>query len=218
MFMEFYGEPGRIGPLIINMMLPTVIELFQFSERSKLWIVHNQGETRNYQYMAEYVANICSAPFGTFTEIVMELGVDLSVGDSADAHLFELMITEPNDEIDEILVTEEALWCLDEVELWLRPWLTLNEDTMKQIGLRKLDVDFKFGFEIDEEFRVEYAENQDAKDLITLQVKRIQAVLNERAAGWLSERAAIWRQIDGKCEIEIERIDDCRIHILRCTE
>ena len=101
-----------------------------------------------------------------------------------------------------IVDTHQHLWDMAQFSL---PWLALDGEWMKQIGLRKLDTEM----ECDVEGQPEYWEFDCGVDEDELEDKiaRFEVAWNENAVKWMEMGAKRWSKIDRRCTVEINDVE-----------
>ena len=142
----------------LNMRLPPLISLCQYSNKSKLeiqcWPMLRGPMLRPgipiysmlHHDMDEAVNKMLNAPFGTFTEIKMEMTFYLlSLCKRDDSKLYVKYLLnqlngEENDEKHQDIVKKVVNQSIDDAEKWIKPCLLFNGERMKQIGLEKVDI------------------------------------------------------------------------------
>ena len=181
---------------VLSTMTASLIPIFRFSRKSKLKLqcfAHELSECN----IGEVVEGILNAPFGTFTEIRIFINcTPLDCGRKNGEFCLERMANSLGDEeTDHYVVGRVFMEYVEDAEEWMEPWLVFDEARMKQIGLRKLNVNIRcdMGYGNLKEWIDEYSDELDAK------VVRCQNVLDEMSEQWVKDRIEHWQQSARKC-------------------
>lgn len=184
-----------------DMILP-LVKLFQYAQSSKLdltYVSTSVGDTSHSQLIRDhFVECIVRAPFGTFTDIVlnMELRPCVSVNDQEFWNLFY----HRDSAVDPVGFRKYILKIFEEKDKCLEPWLTLDEDTMKRIGIRSIDIKYKCGLRFDDG---EDESETDAIDFDEMEfIGKAKAAWAELAPQIMQMRATYWTTRNDRCSAD----------------
>lgn len=129
-----------------------------------------------------------------------------------------------------VLQTEHAVWdfhyhhesgqeaaknvvmeSIDKAEKWMRSWLIFDERNMRQIGLRKLDVKFKYKMAFIEHPESHYWNINDSDGVMRKKSEKLiefQAILRTMTDVWFRQRVNRWSDIDSRCVSMLTKDDD----------
>ena len=139
---------GQFNDRNLTVMLPPLITVLQYSNKSKLDLDVDPLCSITSCNMGEVVNHILNAPFGTFNEIRMEIIFPLLDGCQRDEdelyikYLLDKLDAEKNSDQQQDIVHNVVTESIDNAEKWIEPWMLFNQERMKQIGLEKLDITF----------------------------------------------------------------------------
>lgn len=126
--------------------LQPIISLFQCAKKSKLKLKIRSAELSNC-WIKGTVEEISNAPFGTFTEIEVDMKFDVSLCEDDNGRYMNRtchnLATKQESHSDHEVVRNVIMRGIDAAENWVNPWMTFDENRMKQIGLRALDITFR---------------------------------------------------------------------------
>merc|ERR1719334_1315595 len=91
-----------------------------------------------------------------------------------------------------------VLEMIDCAEEWMTPWLVFDEDKMRKIGMRKLNIVLECQLSLgmdDGYFDDEYIERDR---------NHMKSMLKNKSAEWMKERAECWSNIDPRCNVEVK--------------
>ena len=178
------------------------------------------GAARNMQ---QFVESIYNAPFRTFT--VMEVHVDCEQL-LEETFLEQRYTDEGCSDQDTMRLLQFILRVYTDCDKWFNPWFGFKEERMKQIGLRKLDIEFKcaFGFHFqygrsDEHLRGgdESIQNKVRQRLLRARAFGAQAIWKSLSSSFtLDAKAKEWKDRDASCETSIVP-EDCA-YIVRLSK
>merc|ERR550525_558047 len=97
---------------------------------------------------------------------------------------------------DVAMIKNEIFKMIDKAEMWLKPWLVFNKETMKRIEMATLDVECRFSLE-NERWCNNYMEGTHGK--VKAKVERLADVLKEKADAWKNEVIERSTSIDPRC-------------------
>ena len=187
--------------------LPPIITLFQCANQSKLKL--NFWDTfLSPKYAFErFVKEICNAPYGTFNEIKVNINVSILTSKMDDVYWSEDVLTaietEESSKGDRHSVRTLVMKSIDKLEEWVRAWLWFDEERIKQIGIQKLEIEFKCNLDQNNEHWV-IIDDQDWTDEVEAKSKRVDAVLDTMADEWIQQRAERWSYIDERCTTKVD--------------
>ena len=127
------------GPL--NNVIPSVLDLFGCSKRSRLQLKCKPMDMMDNPFDG-VISGICDAPFGTLTEMIVDMRFDVFNYCGRDTLYSQKVLQCLDDEEcevrDEEKVRKVLMEIMEDVDQWLTPWFVFDEARVKQIGLRKL--------------------------------------------------------------------------------
>ena len=107
-------------------------------------------------------------------------------------------------------VRDYMMEMLDGAEKWMWRWLVFDEERMKQLGMRKLDVTLEcclsWVFEVGY-FDEEYGWEEGDRD-------RLQSILENNSAEWIEQRIKSLSNIDQRCNIQTKTVGGCLLYIV----
>ena len=186
-------------------LVPLLSDVFQHSNKSKLEICIYPRNVSSYSDMENMVNSILDAPFGTFTEIKMEMTFMLLVkciryGAYGCELYSKYLLTSLDDTISEEgnkeIIENAVMESIDDAEKWLEPWLLSNQETMKQIGLEKLDVEFTCDLKPDFDRSCGWG---GWKDELDDKSDQFRPAINEIIAKMVKDRVVRWNRDHRSC-------------------
>ena len=178
----------------IHHIVSPIITIFQCSNRSNLRLKCYPDDVGSGRDMESVVNAIINAPFGTFTEIELciAFGLDHLTVD-ADEHI-------ENGENMRNVIRER----IDDAGGWFEPWLVFDEKRMKQIGLRKLDIELYLDVDPDYDDRNDWHHyistmQIDWNEKANSKVDKSAHVFDKVIEMYLKEQIRHWNSIGRKC-------------------
>ena len=210
LFLRAKMEVCNMERVTINLCLNSV--LFKLSSIIPFLACASQSEldlrekrcTLSKCTTSRMVQEICNATYGTLNEIFIDTEIRILECDIYD-HIEELvneiygLMDSPRSNSDFEILLNLMRQRAHDAEKWMMQWLTFNENRMRQIGLRKLDIKFKCSLA---------ATQIRLKDacLETMRKKRrILAVMRKTVDVLMTERAAAWMEIDKRCRYKFRK-------------
>ena len=170
----------------VSSALQPITTLMECGKTSKFHLISDRMVSSNV-IKYDIVDFIRSSAPNTFNEITMNLTVVL-YPHCIWRELDGIDIGEGDHEMVRNVVMED----IDEVEKWMKWWLVFDEQTMKQIGLQKLDIKFQYeaAFDFDDEF----------PDLVGEQkAGHFETIMRKMTDVWLQKRMDGWSDMDSRC-------------------
>ena len=177
---------------LIDKVPSSIIPLFRYSRRTNLEL-KCVVETFDHCFVAEFVDEVCNAPFGTFTEIKMDIRcAPLWCGTKHGINYLNRMGDTLDDrkcsERDHAVVRRIFMETIDDVDEWMEKWLVFDEVKMKQIGLRTLNITLECNMD-----RANLYREKGSKE------ERVDHVLEGICCQTIQERIGRWNQIGRQC-------------------
>ena len=189
-----------------DVLLPPIISLFQCAKRSKLMLYFSEPYLAPKCNIERFVQDIRNAPNETFTEIMVYISIGILTSRMHDGDWCGEVLNAIEDEgcskEDRPAVRRVVMESIDKAEEWLKAWLVFDENRMKEIGLRKLDIAFQSNLEQDNE-HWDVIDPSDWNDELEAKTKRVDAVLDIMADEWIQQRAERWSDIDKRCIVKV---------------
>ena len=189
-----------------QILLPPISTLFQCAKQSKLELRFFETDLSPKYDFERFVKEICSAPYGTFNEIKVNLYIGIITSKMDDVDWCQGILNALEDEecskADRQTVRSLVMKSIDKLEEWVRAWLVFDEKRMKDIGLRKLDIEFKCNLSQDNEHWV-VIDDADWNDEVGAKAARVDDVLDDMAGEWIQQRAERWSDIDKRCNVKV---------------
>ena len=133
--------------------------------------------------------------FNTFNDITMDLTVELYLEDVW-SELDSIDISERDHEVVRNVVMKD----IDGAEKWMKLWLVFDEQNMKQIGIQKLDIKFKYECSFYFDDLPELVGDWDYDDAaLRKKADHFEAIIRKMTDVWFQERVNGWRNIDSRC-------------------
>ena len=123
-------------------LMPRIIDFFQLSQKSALKL-HCWSRDLLEVDMDQMIADICDAPYGTFHEITVNMDFDLCSWRETRVSYLMTALDAIYQNCDRRAVQNIFMDFFDEAEKRMKMWLLFDQRRMKQIGLRKLNVNLK---------------------------------------------------------------------------
>ena len=191
---KYYDNEDVIFPMV---------ELLQFAQSSKLsfsYISRTVHDTWHWRLLrSNLVESILDAPFGTFTAIT--LNVEFRISISRHDRRFRNPCYRRDSEVDPVEFEKYVLRIFEEKDKCLEAWLVLNENTMKRIGMRSIDIKYKCGLTF-------YGNDESETD--TYDLNEMKFISNAKAA-WerlapqiLQTRAIYWKSLSERCVVSYD--------------
>ena len=182
---------GRKDDICDKDKLPLIVKLFQYAQSSKLNLSYISTPLQDTPFSRlirdHFVEVILDAPVGTFTEIALNLEFRpcVWVNDQEFWNLFY----HRDSAVDLVGFRKYILNIFQEKDKCLEPWLALDEDTMKRVGMKSIDIGYKCGLRFDHGDD----ESDTAIDLDDLEfIGEVRAAWQEIAAQILETRVKHW--------------------------
>ena len=176
-----------------------IVTLFECAKSSRLQL-HYYTYSPSKDNVGEFVQEICNAPYGTFNEIAVhfeydfrarETGVNVFSDSGSRYRLFWDECRQRD------IVRRVVMESIDNAEEWLQSWLLFDKKKMKQIGLRKLNIEFKYILNTAK--AKNWSKYNGSND-----ERRFDQVLEKMGDEWLQERVDCWSAIDHRCSTKYE--------------
>ena len=144
-------------------VMSPIVDLFQYAQESKLdisFISRYPKDTCHWRLLrSNFLERILDAPFDTFT--ANTLNIDCKPSISVHDREFRNLCYRRDSEVNPKGFKKYVLRMFQEKEESLEPWLVLNEDTMKRIGLRSFDIKYECGLSFWDEDQNEDDESEN---------------------------------------------------------
>ena len=146
---------------------------------------------------------IKSSSFNTFNEMFMEMSVELYLEDVW-SELDNIDIGELGYEVVRDVVMKD----IDVAEKWMKSWLTFDKTNMKQIGMRKLDIKFKYEVSLNFEDLPDLVDWDDDDDAaLRKKAKNLEGIMRKMTDLWFQHRVNCWSDIDSRCVSKIFELE-----------
>lgn len=147
-------------------IISSIINIFQHSNESTLRLKCHYCNSMPLREcdMKLAVDKILNAPFGTFSEIEVYIGFEMLR--NSEHYMANILHSFGYAEGMKNLMTKRA----NNAEKWFEPWLVFDEERMKQIGLRKLDVKLYCDLEPDFEYLSDFDQETSSSHSESLQL------------------------------------------------
>lgn len=182
-----------------NFSLCPIITLFECSKTTKL---HMSISHLDASLLTKYgiVTDILHAGYGTFNEVTVHVSFAFWMEKA-----FESIKFDNHNMSDGEAVKNAVMENIEEAEKWMKSWLIFDEQTMKQIGLRKLDIKFEYDMDLDfDDFRDTVVGFRD-NDELQAKADRFETVLKAKMHQWIQERVAFWSSTSQRCTVTIPK-------------
>ena len=190
-----------------DILLPPIITLFQCAKQSKLKLNFWETYLAPKYNFERFVKEICDAPYGTFNEITVYISVHILTSKMDDVDWCEGILDALEDEgcskEDHQAVRRAVMQTIDKAEEWVRAWLGFDVEKMREIGLRKLDIEFQCNLKNYNTHWDIIDDDDDWNDEVEAKTKRVDRVLDIMTDEWIQQRAERWSDIDKRCETQV---------------